>query len=681
MWPATTESEVCAASWPPESCRSYDDRKLSTPFFTAEKTVGAQRRRRRVERFVELPTDRYAVVSDSLTEGIHQPSGSLSRRNTAVDRRFRALWQGTRTMSCLQHCGHAGRAQQRVIERILRKSIDYGRIRAIPSDGLHVGGHLVQLKLAHSIELGAGDFVKDDRELQFGDTIDRRIKLINCIVLARPRAVATTIAGDELQYDFLLLTRRQGDRIRFAIASQKVTGIGVQRIDDYEGLSTSFADKARGAGSAHIQTEALLASFQDRLLSCSILAIPEFVLSKWKEVPGSLTGSSSERRPALPIDGYPSRRLCALLKSFPSRYPHPPHGGSMLRSYARTVVLSGIFLLLPLFVQAQAFSVGTATAEPGQKSTGYLEVPAGADAATNIPVVVINGEKHGPVLALVSGAHGTEYTSIIALEKLINLLDPTQITGTVILIPLVNVQSFEQKVPHVNPIDNKSMNRFYPGKADGTQTERASFVITKQVVDRCDYLIDYHGGDLDESLRPYAYWAPTGKHAQDQISKEMALAFGLDHIIIWRDRPTDLSATRYLDNTSTARGKPSIVVEAGYAGTVEADDLALLVDGTLSTMRALKMLTGNPRPIENPVWLDRVVDVLSDGPGIWYPVVKRGTYVQEGMKIGFVTDYFDKVILEARAPVSGVILHINAVPSLKKGDNIADIGAIASNVP
>jgi len=225
------------------------------------------------------------------------------------------------------------------------------------------------------------------------------------------------------------------------------------------------------------------------------------------------------------------------------------------------------------------------------------------------------------------------------------------------------------------------MNRFYPGKTDGTQTERASSLITKQVVDRCDYLIDYHGGDLDESLRPYAYWAPTGKETQDRISKEMVLAFGLDHIIIWRDRPTDLSATRYLDNTSAARGKPSIVVEAGYAGIVEADDVALLVDGTISTMRALKMLSGDPRPIENPVWLDRVVDVLSDGPGIWYPLVKRGTYVEEGMKIGFVTDYFGKVILEARAPVSGVILHINAVPSLKKGDNIADIGAIAAHAP
>src|SRR5499427_108997 len=350
-------------------------------------------------------------------------------------------------------------------------------------------------------------------------------------------------------------------------------------------------------------------------------------------------------------------------------------------TFGTHVLLAAIALTSPVLVRAQSFTAGTATAAPGQKATGYLEVSAGVDAATNIPVVVVNGAKPGKVLALVSGAHGTEYVSIIAIEKLIAQLDPAQLTGTVVLVPLINIQSFEQKVPHVNPVDNKSMNRFYPGKADGTQTERASSLITKQVVDRCDYLIDYHGGDLDESLRPYAYWAPTRKEAQDQISKEMVLAFGLDHIIIWRDRPTDLGATRYLDNTSTASGKPSIVVEAGYAGTVEADDVALLVNGTLSTMRALKMLSGNPRPIENPVWLDKVVDVLSDGPGIWYPLVRRGTYVQEGMKIGFVTDYFGKLILEARAPVSGVILHVNAVPSLKKGDNIADIGVVAAHAP
>src|SRR5438309_11915894 len=89
---------------------------------------------------------------------------------------------------------------------------------------------------------------------------------------------------------------------------------------------------------------------------------------------------------------------------------------------------------------AQAFRVGTASAAPGEKSTGTLEVPAGVDAATSIPVVVVNGAKPGKVLAPVSGAHGTEYVSIIAIEKLIAVLDAAQVTGTASLVPLINIQ-------------------------------------------------------------------------------------------------------------------------------------------------------------------------------------------------------------------------------------------------
>jgi predicted deacylase len=352
-----------------------------------------------------------------------------------------------------------------------------------------------------------------------------------------------------------------------------------------------------------------------------------------------------------------------------------------MRFHSYFFALTLLFLPFQASAQRSSFTVGTATAAPGQRADGYIKVPAGVDAGTNIPVVVVNGAKPGPVLALVTGAHGTEYVSIIAVEKLIGELDPAQISGTVILLPLVNIASFEQKVPHVNPVDKKSMNRYYPGKIDGTQTDRVLYWITKDVVDHCDYLIDYHGGDLDENLRPYAYWGAMGKEEQDRVSKQMVLAFGLDHIIIWNDRPTVLSDSRYLDNTASLRGKPSIVVEAGHAGTVEPDDVALLVNGTLSTMRYLKMIPGKAQFIENPVWLEKTVEVVSDGPGIWYPLVQRGTYVAEGMKIGYVTDYFGKVILDARAPAAGVILHVNAVPSLKKRDNIADIGVVATKAP
>jgi len=347
----------------------------------------------------------------------------------------------------------------------------------------------------------------------------------------------------------------------------------------------------------------------------------------------------------------------------------------------RILCLVAIMAFSLLAYAEEPFTVGTASAGPGQKVAGTIEVPAGVDAALSIPVVVVRGARPGPVLALVSGLHGTEYASIIALEKVIERLDPAALSGTVIVLPLVNVRSFEQKIAHVNPVDNKSMNRYYPGRMDGTQTERASYLITKQVVERCDHLIDLHGGDIDESLRPYGYWTVTGNAAQDALSKQLVLAFGLDHIIIAADRPKDPAASRYLENTAATRGKASIAVEAGHAGTVETDDVEALARGCFNVMRFLKMLPGTVTPIESPVWLERVESVNSDQTGIFYPLVKRGTFVAQGMRLGYVTDYVGKTILDARAPVAGVVTFIRAVPSMTKGETIASIGVVAQQPP
>src|SRR5437879_10790954 len=187
------------------------------------------------------------------------------------------------------------------------------------------------------------------------------------------------------------------------------------------------------------------------------------------------------------------------------------------------LILLSCVLCLAATAQQTALTVGTASDVTGQTITGFIEVSAGSDVGTNIPVAVIRGPKPGATLALVAGAHGTEYASIIALERLIQELNPAEISGTVIIVPLVNIASFEQKVPHVNPVDGKSMNRFYPGNPNGTQTERASWLMTKEVVEKCDYLIDLHGGDLDESLRPYAYWSKTGDERLDAASRGMVL--------------------------------------------------------------------------------------------------------------------------------------------------------------
>lgn len=343
----------------------------------------------------------------------------------------------------------------------------------------------------------------------------------------------------------------------------------------------------------------------------------------------------------------------------------------MIKSLAAALALSVAIQTPP-----GTFAVGTATAARGQKTFGALKVPPGIDAAYDIPVAVIHGANPGPVLAVVAGAHGTEYASIVAVERLIDQIAPADVSGTVILVPLVNVASFERIVPHLNPTDNKNMNRFYPGDPKGTQTERASYVITTEVVEKCDHLIDLHGGDLDENLRPYSYWTVTGNQKQDEISRGMVLAFGLPHVIISTDRPKDPNASRYLENTASTRGKPSLTAEAGRSGPVDANDAAVLVQGVLNVMGHLKMMERAAPPVKNPVWIEKLVTIAAAQDGMFHPSVDRDAHVAKGAKIGAVTDYLNRPLQEVVAPEGGVVLFIRAVPSLKKGDTIASVGVV-----
>jgi uncharacterized protein len=323
-------------------------------------------------------------------------------------------------------------------------------------------------------------------------------------------------------------------------------------------------------------------------------------------------------------------------------------------------------------------TVGTATARAGQKASGFIKVPAGTDAATDIPVIVINGAKPGPKLAVVAGAHGTEYASIIALEKLAQSMDTADLSGTLIVVPLINLASFNQKVPHLNPVDNKNMNRMYPGKADGTQTERASWAIGKQVVAQADYFIDLHGGDLDENLRSYSYWPQTGKESLDAASRAIVLAFGLDHIIIQKNLTPAVAGATSISRFAEDLGKPTIIAEAGHAGTTDAADVDALVRGCMNVMRHLKMLAGAASHVEHPLWIGPITTVRSEHDGVFYPLVTPEAYVQQGMRIGYVTDYFGNKLADIASPVSGVVAYICSVPSMKKGDTVANIGEIAT---
>jgi predicted deacylase len=342
--------------------------------------------------------------------------------------------------------------------------------------------------------------------------------------------------------------------------------------------------------------------------------------------------------------------------------------------------LTALLLLTALSAPAAAqgpgsFRVGSLTARPGEAVSGFLEIPAGVDAATRIPISVIRGREPGPTLALIAGTHGSEVAPVLALQRVRAAVDPAELRGTLVLVHVANLPSFLGRTIYYGPVDAKNLNRVYPGKADGTVSERIAYTLTREVIDRADYLVDMHAGDGNESLRPYTYWSPLGMDARaDSVAREMALAWGNDHIVVDTDRPRDPKASLYTQNTAHIRGRPAITTESGWLGLPEEEMVQRNEQGVFRLLRHFRMLPGEAERVEHPVWLRRSVVLRSPDTGVWHPRVERGHTVAEGTVVGVLTDFFGGSPVEVRAPFGGTVLYVVGTPAMSKGEPVAMIG-------
>jgi predicted deacylase len=333
--------------------------------------------------------------------------------------------------------------------------------------------------------------------------------------------------------------------------------------------------------------------------------------------------------------------------------------------------------LVPVWAGAQdVLTVGTASARRGEAASGWIDVAAGSDPGTRLPVSVVHGARPGPVLALVAGTHGYEYTSILALPRVRGRLEPLRMSGSVILVHMSNPPAFYGRRIYQGS-DGKNLNRAYPGRRDGTISDRIAEAVTREVVDRATHLIDMHCGDGNESLRPYSYASVTGNKALDDAAREMALAFGLDHIVVVRERPTDPASSVYLETTAILRGKPAITTESGGLGLTDEVSVAAQESGALSVIAHLGIQDAPSVRVAHPVWIDRGEVVRAKATGVWYPTVEKMQSVAAGTLIGRVRDAFGAVLEEVRAPFAGEVLYVVATPPVTEGEPLAFIGHVA----
>lgn len=325
--------------------------------------------------------------------------------------------------------------------------------------------------------------------------------------------------------------------------------------------------------------------------------------------------------------------------------------------------------------------LGPLRASAGEAVSGYLEVPALGDNGTRIPVSLVHGSGRGPVLALIAGVHGYEYPGISALRRLRQTIDPRALSGTLILVHIANPPSFYGRTIYSSPADGKNLNRVFPGRPDGTLSERIAFEITTQVIAQADFLVDLHAGDGNEALRPYVYMPVTGDAPLDAASRGMALAFGLDHIVIDKARISPREATQFVDQTALARGVPAITTETGQLGQNDERTTGLAEHGIRNLMRHLRMIEGMPEPNPGVVWLEDYRVISSPVTGVFQATVRDGYAIAEGGLLGELYDPFGAKIADVRAPFAGIVNYVIGTPPAVKGQPLAMVSRISPLPP
>ena len=190
-----------------------------------------------------------------------------------------------------------------------------------------------------------------------------------------------------------------------------------------------------------------------------------------------------------------------------------------------------------------------------------------------------------------------------------------------------------------------------------------------------------HSGDSNEALRPYSYWNKLGlDDAVDERARDLALAFGLDHIVIDRGRPRDRNASLFCANTAQVRGKPAVTTEAGEVGVPTSETVELNVRGAFRVMRYMGMLPGAPQMVQRPKWIEPSHVLASPATGTWHPLVKPDQQIERNALIGRLTDYFGETIAEIRSPMDGVLLYVVASPAMSEGEPIGMVGQIKERI-
>jgi N-alpha-acetyl-L-2,4-diaminobutyrate deacetylase len=308
---------------------------------------------------------------------------------------------------------------------------------------------------------------------------------------------------------------------------------------------------------------------------------------------------------------------------------------------------------------------------------GFLRLPYSRDdsawGSVMIPIAVIrNGE--GPTALLTGGNHGDEYEGPLALYELARTLRPETVSGAVIIVPALNYPAFRAGT-RTSPVDKGNMNRSFPGRPDGTVTQKIADYVQRHLLPRADIVLDFHSGGRTLDFVPFCAAHILPDKEQEARAFAAVEAFSAP----WSVKMLEIDAVGMFDTAAEEMGKTFVTTELGGGGTARAETVRIARKGVMNVLRHAGIVEGTVEKTPSR-WLDMPSGEcfsFAEEDGMIETTVDLGEKVERGMVIARVygTGRTGLAPQEIRAQMDG-ILAARHFPGLVKAGDCAAVVAV-----
>ena len=215
------------------------------------------------------------------------------------------------------------------------------------------------------------------------------------------------------------------------------------------------------------------------------------------------------------------------------------------------------------------------------------------------------------------------------------------------------------------------MNRLFPGRSNGTVTEKIADYFTRTLLPMADIVLDFHSGGRTLDFVPFAACHVLPDKAQEARCIAARDAFGAPYSVTM----LEIDASEMYDTAAESLGKVFVTTELGGGGTATARTAAIAKRGVRNVLKHAGILAGEVEaaPSIELSMPDGDCFTFSESEGLIEAAVDLGQPVRAGDVLARVypTDRLGADPQEYRARKDGILAARHFPGLIGMGDCLA----------